>query len=323
MSVEHGPGRRVRVARRTPLAQDICGFEFVDADGAALPTFSAGAHIDVHLPGGLVRQYSLCNDTRETHRYEIAVLLDPASRGGSRALHGVREGDVIRIGDPRNHFPLDPAARHHRLFAGGIGITPLLCMAAHLAGVGASFDLHYCTRSPQRTAFADRIRTSPFADRAQFHFDDGPAQQRLDLGVALARPTAGTHLYVCGPAGFMEAVLAAARAAGWPEAVLHREYFAGAPAAEGGDAPFEVQLASSGRVVQVAAGQTVVAALEGAGVSVPVSCEQGVCGTCLTRVISGTPDHRDVYLTEDEHERGDQFTPCCSRAKSKRLVLDL
>ncbi|MDZ5461444.1 PDR/VanB family oxidoreductase [Azohydromonas lata] len=317
---------RVRVARKAQEAEGICSLELTSVDGAALPPFSAGSHVDVHLGGGVVRQYSLCNDPAETHRYLIAVLRDPASRGGSAAVHdAVKEGDELQISAPKNHFALAHEARHSLLLAGGIGVTPILCMAERLAVMGASFDLHYAARSRERAAFVQRIQGAAFADRAQFHFDDGPEAQRLDLAALLAQPQPGTHLYVCGPKGFMDAVLSSARAAGWGEQQLHWEFFsAGAEAApRTGDEAFEVQLASSGRVITVAPDRTVTQALAEAGVEVLVSCEQGVCGTCLTRVLQGTPDHRDVYLTPEEQAANDQFTPCCSRAKSARLVLDL
>ncbi|HEU4460692.1 MAG TPA: PDR/VanB family oxidoreductase [Methylibium sp.] len=315
----------VRVARKSVEAEGICSFELVSVDGAPLPSFSAGSHVDVRTPGGATRQYSLCNDPRETHRYLIAVLRDAASRGGSLAMHEqLREGDRLAISTPKNHFALDPAARSHLLLAGGIGITPLLCMAERLANVGAEFALHYAARSRARMAFVERIERSAYAARVQLHFDDGPAVQRLDLAKLLAGRAEGRHLYVCGPKGFMDAVLGGARAAGWPEAQLHYEFFSAEPqAARGGDAGFEVQLASSGRIVTVPADKTVVRALADAGVTVATSCEQGVCGTCLTRVIEGRPDHRDLYLTPEEQAAGDQFLPCCSRAESARLVLDL
>ncbi|WP_157271984.1 PDR/VanB family oxidoreductase [Azohydromonas aeria] len=316
----------VRVARKVEEAADICSLELVSSDGSTLPGFSAGSHVDVHLPGGLVRQYSLCNDPAESHRYLVAVLRDPASRGGSVTVHdAVKEGDEIRISAPKNHFALAHEARKSLLLAGGIGVTPILCMAERLAVTGADFEMHYATRSRERTAFFDRIERSAYADKVTFHFDDGDAAQRLDLAAVLGTPQPGTHLYVCGPKGFMDAVLDTARQAGWGESQLHWEYFAaGAEAApRADDGSFEVQLASSGRVIPVAPDQTVVQALAGAGVEVLVSCEQGVCGTCLTRVLQGEIDHRDVYLTPEEQAANDQFTPCCSRAKSARLVLDL
>lgn len=320
----NSPTLSVRVSRKVTEATDIQSFELVDAAGAPLPSFSAGAHIDVHLPDGIVRQYSLCNDPGECHRYLIAVLRDPVSRGGSTAMHdSVHEGDLLQISAPKNHFPLVHEARRSLLLAGGIGVTPILCMAERLALSGAEFDMHYCTRAPDRAAFMNRIRLSAFAPRVSMHFDDGPSEQRFDLAATVARPEPGVHLYVCGPKGFMDAVLAAARAQGWPEHQLHYEFFAAEVQTSATDTAFEVRLASSGRTIAVGAGQTVTAALAAAGVDVPTSCEQGVCGTCLTRVLAGEPEHRDAYLTPEEQAANDQFLPCCSRARSPLLVLDL
>lgn len=314
----------VRVARKWIEAQDICAIELVAEPGQVLPGFSAGSHIDVHLPGGLTRPYSLCNDPTESHRYQIAVLRDPASRGGSAAVHAsVQEGQTLQISAPKNHFALSHDARKHLLFAGGIGITPILCMAQRLANIGADFELHYCTRSPERTAFAQRIADSGFAARAKLHFDNGPPAQKLDIAALLGQPEPGQHVYVCGPKGFMDAVLGSARAQGWPEAQLHCEFFSAEVAPSLDAASFEVQVASSGKVVVVAPHQSVLQALAAAGVDISFACEQGVCGTCLTRVLQGVPDHKDSYLTPEEHCANDQFLPCCSRAKTPRLVLDL
>lgn len=319
-----GANFSVRVARKTVEAQDICSYELVRSDGQPLPAFTAGSHVDVQIPGGATRQYSLCNAPSETHRYLIAVLRDPASRGGSASLHErVNEGDVLTISAPKNHFALAEGAPNHLLLAGGIGVTPLLSMAEQLSTQGSSFEMHYCTRSKARTAFVQRIESAGYAPRVAFHHDDGEAAQRLDIGALLARAAGGTHLYVCGPKGFMDAVLGAARAGGWPEARLHHEFFGADVSPREGDGGFEVKLARSGRVVRVAADRSVVQALADAGVSVATSCEQGVCGTCLTRVIEGEPDHRDQYLTPEEQAGGDQFLPCCSRAKTPLLVLDL
>ena len=314
----------VRVARKAVEALDICTFELVHAEGRPLPAFAAGSHIDVHLPNGVTRQYSLCNDPREGHRYLIGVLRDPASRGGSVSMHDtVAEGDTLRISAPRNHFPLAHEARHSVLIAGGIGVTPILCMTERLATAGASFEMHYCTRSRERTAFLSRISGAPYASRVQFHFDDGPPAQKLPLDALVGGHRDGVHLYVCGPKGFMDWILGAARAAGWPAQQLHYEFFSAGEITHAGDATFEVKLASSGRVVAIPEDKTVVQALAEAGIEVPTSCEQGVCGTCLTRVLQGEVDHRDAYLTPEEQAANDQFTPCCSRSKSPRLVLDL
>jgi vanillate monooxygenase ferredoxin subunit len=313
----------VQVVRKVQEAQDIASFELARAGGAPLPAFSAGSHIDVQVPGGLTRQYSLCNDSGEQHRYRIAVLRDPASRGGSIAMHDVvHEGDVIHISEPRNHFPLHHASRS-LLFAGGIGVTPLLCMAQRLAAIGTDFTLHYCTRSPDRTAFLQEIGAAPFAGRVQFHFDSGPPEQKLDAKALLAKPEPATQLYVCGPPGFIEHVVGTAKASGWPSEQIHLEYFGAAPQDTSGDRAFDVKIASTGKTYTVAAGQSVVKALQEHGVEILTSCEQGVCGTCITRVLDGEPDHRDMYFTEEEKAKNDQFTPCCSRARSKALVLDL
>ncbi|SIT46494.1 Vanillate O-demethylase oxidoreductase [Paraburkholderia ribeironis] len=314
----------VRVARRRIEAEDVVSFEFASLDGRELPAFDAGAHIDVHVPGGLVRQYSLCNSPADRLRYQIAVLRDGQSRGGSAGMHeALREGDEIRISAPRNQFPLAHGHVKHLLLAGGIGLTPLLCMAEHLCWAGAAFEMHYCARSRTRAAFLERIASSPWAGQVQYHFDDGDAAQRLDLHALLAQPQPDAHLYVCGPQGFMNAVLDTARSLGWPECQLHYEFFAAAQLDTGDDAAFEVRLARSGRIVSIPAQRTVTQALADAGVDVPVSCEQGICGTCVTRVIDGEPDHRDLYLSPEEQARNDQFLPCCSRAKSSMLVLDL
>ena len=315
---------QVRVAAKRTEAPDIYSLELVAADGGALPAFTAGAHIDVHLPNGLVRQYSLSNAPSETKRYVIGVLRDAASRGGSTAVHDlVAEGSTLTISTPRNLFPLDNAAPHHLLLAGGIGITPMLAMAEHLAATDGSFTLHHCSRSRARTAFVERLAAAPFAAHTHHHFDDGDASQKLDIAATLQSAPTGTHLYVCGPQGFMDAVLSAGRAAGWPEEHLHREYFGAAPTAKADDGSFELEIASSGKVIKVLPDQTALEALHAGGIDIPMSCEQGVCGTCLTRVKAGTPDHRDQYLLPEEQAANDQFLPCCSRAKSARLVLDL
>lgn len=314
---------QVKVLRRTQEAEGIVSFELARPDGSALPAFSAGSHIDVQVPGGPVRQYSLCNDAAEQHRYRIAVLRDPASRGGSTGMHdAVREGDTLTISAPRNHFPL-VHARRSLLLAGGIGVTPLLAMAQRLSAIGADFTLHYCTRSPARTAFRDEIAASAFAARVQYHFDDGDAAQKLDLEAQLAAPSADAHLYVCGPTGFIDWVVQAAQRLGWNQGNVHLEYFGAAPQDTAGDRPFQVKIASSGATYEVPADQTVVQALQRHGIEILTSCEQGVCGTCITRVLEGECDHRDLYFTDEEKAKHDQFTPCCSRAKSPVLVLDL
>jgi len=204
---------KVKITRKTVLATDICAFELQSAAGAPLPPFSAGAHIDVQLGAGLVRQYSLCNNPNDTHRYLIGVLRDPGSRGGSIAMHALTEGDLIEISEPKNHFPLHPEATHSILLAGGIGVTPLLCMAERLAHAGASFEMHYCCRDPQRAAFRERLALTDLKDRVRLYFDDAPPRERIDLATVLNAPGPRTHVYVCGPGGFIDAALNIAKAA--------------------------------------------------------------------------------------------------------------
>lgn len=314
----------LRLTRRRVEAADICTFELSDPKGRPLPPFSAGSHVNVHVQPGLIRSYSLCNDPRETHRYLIGVLRVPDSRGGSRAMHEtLQEGALVEVGVPNNRFPLEHSARRHLLLAGGIGVTPILSMAEHLAATDADFRMHYCARSRERTAFLERIRSSTFAARVSFHFDDGPPDQRFDAASVLAHPDVDTHLYVCGPGGFMDAVITTARSSGWPEANIHREYFKGGSQSPALNVPFDVKVASTGRIIRVPAEKSALAALREAGVELQSSCAQGVCGTCMTRLLAGEPDHRDLYLTTEERARNDRFLPCCSRSAGGMLIVDL
>jgi vanillate monooxygenase ferredoxin subunit len=315
----------LRVVRKWNETPEICGFELRALDGAALPAFTAGAHIDVHIPGGLVRQYSLCNTPLDRSHYVIGVLREPASRGGSVAMHErVAEGDSLEVSPPRNLFPLSPDAQRHFLFAGGIGLTPLLSMAEQLLAEGAEFELHVSARTRSRLPFAERLLAPGMARHVRMHLDDGDSDQKLDLDTVLKEADLRSHLYVCGPKGYIDWVLGTANRAGWADARLHKEHFSNASTTQGADAgAFEVFLVRSGKVVPVAADCSIVDALSGVGVDVPVLCGEGICGTCLTRVIDGMPDHRDLFLSPEEQARNDQMTPCCSRSKSPRLVLDL
>ncbi|TYZ45368.1 oxidoreductase [Ralstonia solanacearum] len=310
---------------KADAAQDIATFELAAPDGGALPPFTAGAHIDVRV-AGFVRQYSLCNSPAETHRYRIGVLRDAQSRGGSVAMHALAVGATLEISAPKNHFALVPGARHSILLAGGIGVTPLLAMAEQLAADGASFALHYAARAPERMAFRDRLAAAHLAPHARCYFDNAPAAERLDLAAVLSRPDEGTHLYACGPAGFIRGRAGAGARAGWPEANLHREYFGAAPqppaAGETGDAgAFRIRWRSAARRWRWAPAKRRSSSLRRCGVDWPTSCEQGVCGTCLTRVLEGEPVHQDQYLTDEERASG-CFLPCVSRAKGL-LVLDM
>ncbi|MBL8583935.1 MAG: oxidoreductase [Rhizobiaceae bacterium] len=311
----------LRLSGKTECAEGIAAFELVDPLGRDLPVFMAGAHLDVHLPNGMVRQYSLRNAPAERHRYCLGVLREPYGRGGSAAMHGLAAGDTVEVGMPRNNFVLEENAPVSLLVAGGIGVTPLLAMAHRLTELGRDFTFHYAARSAARMAFREEIEASAFAHRAHFHLDDGPGDQRLDLEAIASAGRPGARLYVCGPSGFMDAVIDAARR-GWPEEAIRREYFAAAPITRrDADDAFRVRLALSGRSLEVPAGCTIVEALAAIGLEVPTSCEQGICGTCVTKVLSGTPDHRDLVLTD--RERADRMTLCCSRALSDEIVLEL
>jgi len=314
----------LRVARKSVEAIDICSFELVDEAAASLPPFAAGAHINVAVTSDLVRQYSLCNHPSDRHRYQIAVLRDKSSRGGSVAMHDtIHEGDLVQVSAPLNHFPLAAEASHSILLAGGIGITPILCMSERLEHAGASFELHYCSRSQAHMAFRERIERASFANRASLYFDDAHSGQMINLDAILAAPNPRTHVYVCGPPGFIDWALRTAEKVGWPESNVHREFFKAElhPTLESG--AFHIKLSSTGETVVVAPNESVIQALTRVGIDIPTSCEQGVCGTCITRVLEGVPEHRDLFMMDAEHAANDQFTPCCSRAKTSLLVLDI
>ncbi|WP_221794220.1 PDR/VanB family oxidoreductase [Oceanobacter mangrovi] len=314
------------------LAEGVCGLDLIAADGQPLVAFSAGAHIDIQLPSGLVRQYSLVNpagpEQHSCDSYQIAVLKDPASRGGSIEVHEqLQAGQAIKISEPRNLFALAANAPHAVLVAGGIGITPILAMARELSATSGSFEVHYAARSATTAAYTDEFMTGELATHSQCYFND--QQQQLDMDSVLKAAPAGSHLYVCGPAGFIDYVLEAGRQQQWASERLHREFFA-APVSstdnntnnDGEDKAFEILIQSTGQIIQVGADESALEALEDAGIDINSSCESGICGSCVTRLIDGTPDHRDSFLNDEEKASNACFTPCCSRALGPRLVLD-
>ncbi|CAB5513777.1 Phthalate dioxygenase reductase [Achromobacter anxifer] len=304
--------------------RNIHSYEFVDPDGGELPLFSAGAHIDIHLAGGLVRQYSLCNSPTERRRYVIAVLRDAKGRGGSQSLHErLRVQDRVRVSRPRNNFELHPAARKTVLLAGGIGITPLKAMAHALREQGADCELHYCARDAGAAAFGGELDALLESGRLHLHFDNGDPARGLDIaGLLHGAPPAGTHLFYCGPAGFMDACAKAA--AHWPAGTVHCEHFKApervpdAAAPEGG---FRIEIASTGQCLAVPADRSIADVLKDAGIGLATSCEAGLCATCKVRYLSGEVDHRDYVL--DAADQQDYLTVCVSRARSELLVLDL
>ena len=308
------------VGRRSVVADDVVALELRAADGAPLPPWSAGAHIDVEVAPGLVRQYSLCGDLGEPDRWRIAVLREPASRGGSRGVHeNLVEGHAVRARGPRNNFPLRPADRYVFL-AGGIGITPMLPMVAEAALAGADWQLHYGGRTRSSMAFADELAEA-HGSRVTLYPEDEVG--RIDLAGLLARPDPRTLIYCCGPDGLLRAVEEHCRA--WPDDALRVERFV--PREAGVEAPppgaFEVVLGRSGTTLTVPADRSLLDVLEAAGVDVDSSCREGTCGTCETTVLSGEVDHRDSLLTEAEQKANDTMFVCVSRARTARLVLDL
>ena len=313
----------VLVKRVRQEALDIKSFEFESISGGPLPPFSPGSHIDVHAGPGLIRQYSLTNGPEEASLYRIAVKREPNSRGGSKAMHeDLREGQAISISVPRNNFPLRDRADHTVLIAGGIGITPLLSMLQHLDARGDSFELQCFSRSLAHTAFHEFLSQRKYADKVGFHYALEPDAVRGYLRKHLWHHQEGAHLYICGPRPFMDLVEQTA-AITWPPESVHLEYFSADPESLAGPRDtFMVRLARSGGEYEIPSELSIVQALAQHGVTIETSCEQGVCGTCLTGVLEGSPDHRDVYLTDEEKAVGDRMTPCVSRCKGPVLVLD-
>ncbi|WP_342723497.1 PDR/VanB family oxidoreductase [Bradyrhizobium sp. B097] len=312
----------VRIRKVHCIATDIVGIELESATSNVLPRFSAGAHVDVYVSDKIVRQYSLCSDPSDSSYYRLAILKDANSRGGSKAVHeNLHEGMSLKIGRPRNNFELIEDGGRAILLAGGIGITPLLSMAYRLQTLGADFDLHLCVRSLDRAPFLAEIAAAPFANRFRLHVDDGPAEQRFLPERDLRLGSSQARVYVCGPKGFMDFAVSGARKAGCPDERLHTESFSGGDV-KGGNS-FTVIASRSGRRLTVTGEKSIAAVLEENGISVNLSCEQGICGTCLTRVLKGQPEHRDSFQTAAEKLTNDRIAICCSRSLSDEIVLEI
>lgn len=310
--------RRVRVAAVRDVAIDTRAYELEPADGRPLPPHAAGAHIDVHVPSGVVRQYSLCGEIGAPDRYRIAVKRESDGRGGSISMHEDAEVDTfLAIGAPKNYFPLAQEAGSHLLIAGGVGITPVYAMAQALAREQRDWTLHYCARSSAHAAFLPELKALA-PQRVNAHLSEAPV---LDVARLLGSQPHDVHVYCCGPVGLMGAVKAAT--ADWDETRVHFEWFAAPAVDHAHDQPFEVELARSRIVVTVPADRTILDMIREAGIDVPSSCEEGVCGTCETKLVAGEADHRDLLLSTIEREANKSMMICCSRARSKRLVLDL
>lgn len=308
------------VSRTWATADQIRGIELVAADGSTLPTFQAGDHIDVHLPGDITRQYSITNAPGETDRYRLGVKLEPETRGGSQAMHALQPGDPLAISPPRNSFPLRRNIPHTLLIAGGIGVTPILSMAQALRVMDLGVELHYFVTTPQQFAFPEVLET--LDDVLHRHVGLSPAETKAELADLLARPVPTTQVYACGPPPMLDTIGQLATQLGWPDDAVRFEYFENTNEIDQFSS-FVVELARSALTLDVAAGETLLDVLRANGVSVTSSCEQGACGTCAVPVLHGEPLHQDVYLGRAERERGDVLLSCVSRALSERLVLDL
>jgi ferredoxin-NADP reductase len=308
----------VRLTSIRYAARDTNLFEFRRTDGKPLPAYDPGSHIDLHLPNGLVRQYSLIDAKPDPGSYTVGIKRDPASRGGSRYIHDeLHVGKTIKISAPRNNFPLKEDAAHVILLAGGIGITPIWCMVQRLQELGRSWQLYYSCRSRADMAFLESLEgMAP----SEFHFDDENAGKFLDVAGIVAKAPKDAHLYCCGPTPMLNAFESATK--DWPREQVHIEYFTpkAEPAKKGG---FTVELARSKQEFFIPEGKTILEVLLDEGVDVDYSCELGICGACEQRVISGIPEHRDAILTEEEQAENKRVMICCAGCKSDRLVLDL
>jgi len=310
---------RLRVQSTTAETPVIRGL-VLTPEGGALPSWEAGAHIRISLPGGGDRPYSLMAlPDLPKGCWALGVLQEQLSTGGSSFMHALKIGDVVRASAPINSFGLHTGNTPAVLFAGGIGITPILSMVAELQARGTPYRLHFAGRAPGSLAFLPQLRAI-CTDALSVHYDSD--ESRLGIAAVLDRAPGDAHIYVCGPAGMIEAVKNGAVDKGIPAARIHYELFKAEPAVSADDA-FEVELRSTGQVITVAVNQSIIDALERAGVEVLYDCRRGDCGICQCGVILGTPDHRDVILSDEEKASNKVMQICVSRAKSERLVLDL
>lgn len=306
---------------------DNLDIELVDPKGGDLPPHEPGAHIDIRTPAGSLRQYSLCGPAGSKRAYTICVRRDDASRGGSRSLHlDLRVRAKVEVSAPRNLFPL-PQASRYILLSAGIGITPIISMARHLIENDIPFELHHFEQRRARVAFLDELTKGPLADATTLHLGEDGRRFREATLPSLTDVDPSAAVLACGPNGFLDLLGQRLADAGWRRQQFHSERFRAEPAAAGFDAGnagmFEIRIASTGASFTVGPAETIAGVLQANGVPIELSCEQGMCGACITRVVSGTPDHRCIVLSDREKERNDQMAICCSRSSSPVLVLDL
>lgn len=309
----------LRVTRNEKIADGIYLLEFRAAEDAPLPAFTAGAHIAIRLPNGLLRKYSLCNDPAERDRYQIAVKREVNGRGGSLALiDNTKVGDTLMMAPPVNDFGLPPRGQDFLFIAGGIGVTPMIAMIHELRAAGKRFRLFYFNRTPEMTAFREALSAPELKDKVVIHYDQGDPARSFDLKPILKERQNREHLYCCGPRPLMEAVRAMTDH--WSPTAVHFEAFSEAETHKATDTAFNVRLARSGKVIAVPADKTILEVLRDDGLEVPSSCETGTCGTCRTKILAGIADHRDLVLAE--HEKADTIMICVSRAKTDEITLD-
>lgn len=315
--------RSLVVAGKATEAHNIISFELVDPDGVELPAFSPGSHVDVTIPGGLIRQYSLFNSPSDRSRYRIGVWKDPNSRGGSRALHeAVNVGDTLQVSLPRNRFRVPRNTKRAVLLARGIGVTPILSIADHLKAENIPFELHYVYALMSPGSFRQTIDGANFSENTKYYLEDSEKNQLLNAATVFAAQPEDTHLFICGADWWLDPIIKTATQNGWSEERIHVERFTAKQAAPLLDKVFEVKIASTGAVFKIPGDKTVAGFLEEKGLKIPTSCEQGLCGTCKVKVLEGEVDHRDKRLSPEQRAEG-LFLACVSRAKGDMLVLDL
>jgi phthalate 4,5-dioxygenase reductase subunit len=314
------PDMALRVTRAEPIAEGIHLFEFRRPDGGELPPFTAGAHIQVRVPNGLIRKFSLCSDPADRHAYAVAVKRESEGRGGSISLiDNTKTGDTLMVSKTVNDFGLPQRGDNFIFIAGGIGVTPMIAMIHELKNKPEKkFKLYYLGRSLETMAFRNELSAPELKDSVVIHCDDGDPSKSYDLSAVVAERKNREHLYCCGPRGLMSAVRE--MTAHWTPTSIHMEAFSDADARREGDTAFTVKLAKSNDVVEVPVGVTIMEAMRAKGYEVPSSCETGTCGTCKVKMLAGEADHRDLFLTEKD--RADNIMICVSRAKTAELVLD-
>jgi len=315
--------RSLVVADKAIEAHNMVSLELVDPDGEELPAFSPGSHVDVTLPGGLVRQYSLCNSAADRHRYRIGVWKDPNGRGGSRAVHEtVKVGDALQVSLPRNRFRVPRNTRRAVLLARGIGVTPILSIADDLKSRSIPFELHYVFALMSPDSFRGTIDGANFAEDTKYYLEDSERNQLLNAAAVLAEQPEETHLFICGADWWLDPIIKIATQKGWSDERIHVERFTTKLAAAQLDKVFDVKIASTGAGFKIPGDKTIAGFLEENGVKIPTSCEQGMCGTCKVKVLDGEADHRDKRLSPEQRAEG-YILACVSRAKGDMLVLDL